>query len=267
MSTPKFETMECTLTSDGVAIIAYNRPAKANAISLQLYREWLDAMRWAANDKRVIVAVVTGKGKFFTGGAELLMPDPNAPKPTREMIIARTNITRQLVEEYIKFPKLLIGAANGPVLGIGCTTLSLCDVVYSVPDAYFKTPFMELGFCAEGCSSFLFSHIIGPARANEMILLGRQCSAEEFERWGFISRILPAENFMEQVMDIAKKAAALPPNAVLQTKNLIKLTMQKELMAANNREIDLLVERMLSDEHQNAVARFLTNKAAKKSKL
>jgi hypothetical protein len=65
---------------------------------------------------------------------------------------------------------LLNQTCLGPAIGFGVTTLALCDVVYSVPHATFKTPFMQLGFCAEGCSSLLFPRIMGPSRANEMLV-------------------------------------------------------------------------------------------------
>jgi hypothetical protein len=67
---------------------------------------------------------------------------------------------------------LLTQTCLGPAIGFGATTLALCDVVYSVPHATFKTPFMQLGFCAEGCSSYLFPRILGPSRASEMLVSG-----------------------------------------------------------------------------------------------
>lgn len=58
----------------------------------------------------------------------------------------------------------------GPAIGFGVTTLALCDVVYTVPEATFNTPFMKLAFCAEGCSSLLFPRIMGISKANEMLV-------------------------------------------------------------------------------------------------
>ncbi|KAI8814728.1 ClpP/crotonase-like domain-containing protein [Cladochytrium replicatum] len=267
MAPPVLKFIECSLTKEGVAIIAFNRPDKANAVNPQMYDEWRDAMRWAAKDDDVIVAVITGKGRFFCAGQELGAPDPNESDDMETLLKARIQVASDVVDEFIKFPKLLIGAANGPTIGIGCTTLALCDVIYSVPHATFNTPFMELGFCAEGTSSLMFPRIMGNAKANEILLLGRKCTAKEFEEWGFISRILPADSFLEQVLEIATRAASLPRNAVLQTKNLVKVTMQDELLAANRREMKLLTERMMSEETMNAIANFLMKKASGKSKL
>jgi enoyl-CoA hydratase/carnithine racemase len=64
----------------------------------------------------------------------------------------------------------LILTCIGNAIGFGVTTLALCDVIYSVPQATFVTPFMKLAFCAEGCSSILFPRIMGPSKANEMLV-------------------------------------------------------------------------------------------------
>ncbi|KAI8811295.1 ClpP/crotonase-like domain-containing protein [Cladochytrium replicatum] len=264
MSPPVLETIECTLSRDGVALIAFNRPNKANCISPQMYLDWRNALRWAANDDEVIVAVITGKGRFFCAGQEL-GDEMNVD------INDRTMRSELVAEEYIKFPKLLVAAVNaavGPAIGMGCTTLALCDVIYSVPHATFNTPFMELGFCAESCSSVTFPHIFGLARANEILILGRKCTAEEFERWGFISRIIPAETFLADVLEIATRAAKLPRNAVLQTKNLVKATMKKELLETNRREMRLLAKRFTTEttrkEIGDAIEAFVIQQEAKK---
>jgi Delta3-Delta2-enoyl-CoA isomerase len=74
------------------------------------------------------------------------------------------------IDALIDYPKMLVAAVNGPVLGIACTTLALCDFIYCSDDAFFATPFMDVALCAEGCSSVLFPRILGPMRANEMLV-------------------------------------------------------------------------------------------------
>ena len=73
-----------------------------------------------------------------------------------------------LVSAFIDFPKPLIAAVNGPAIGIATTTLGLCDFVYASENAWFYTPFTELGLCPEGCSSVTFPQIVGPIRASDV---------------------------------------------------------------------------------------------------
>jgi peroxisomal 3,2-trans-enoyl-CoA isomerase len=76
---------------------------------------------------------------------------------------------------------------SGPSIGFGTTTLALCDVVYSVPEATFGTPFMKLAFCAEGCSSLLFPRTMGISRANEMLVSNNNYREKVFALIFYIS--------------------------------------------------------------------------------
>ncbi|KAG1436318.1 hypothetical protein G6F56_013608 [Rhizopus delemar] len=84
MSVPKLETIAITLFKNGVAEIAHNRPKFYNALSPQSYRDWLSALKWAASSDEVKVAILTGKGKFYTSGQQLAMPVTNEEELQRE---------------------------------------------------------------------------------------------------------------------------------------------------------------------------------------
>ncbi|CAO3595482.1 unnamed protein product [Absidia cylindrospora] len=183
--------------------------------------------------------------------------------------LARQRLTtKNLVSEMIRFPKLLIGAVNGHCIGFGTTTLALCDVVYSVPEATFSTPFMKLGFCAEGCSSVLFPRIMGNSKANEMLLLGRRFSAKEMEECGFL-RTLTAEGFKDHVLTLAGQAAEFSVEAMKVTKELVRGVDRELLIKTNDVEMERLVERMGSTDSFESIQRFVEDsrkkKAAKKS--
>ncbi|KAI9484175.1 MAG: ClpP/crotonase-like domain-containing protein [Benjaminiella poitrasii] len=261
---PKLETIELCLFPNGVVEIAHNRPKRYNALSPQSYRDWLTAIKWAAECEDVKVAVLTGRGKFYTSGQELQIPDVNEGNVEEEME-RRRQTTTDVVSEMIKFPKLLIGAVNGPSIGFGTTTLALCDVVYSVPEANFSTPFMKLGFCAEGCSSVLFPRIMGSSKANEMLLMGRTFTAKELVECGFISRLFPTETFRDTVLGLAGEAANFSTEALRVTKDLIKGIDRDLLEQVNQAEMKALGERMGSSDSVESIMRFLEESAAKKA--
>ncbi|KAG2172177.1 hypothetical protein INT44_005548 [Umbelopsis vinacea] len=265
---PDLETFAIQLHSTGVAEIIFNRPEKYNALSGQVYAEWLKAINWAARCDDVKVTVLTGRGKYYSSGKELTVPDPVSESVTYEEKIAlskeSSQTTRSLVEALINFPKLLIAAVNGPAIGFAVTSLALCDVVYSVPSATFRTPFMQLGISAEGCSSILFQRIMGPSRANEMLLMGRHFSAPELLQAKFIGEILPEDAFHEEVVNLATKAAQFSLEALKTTKKLIRDVDRELLLKVNNEEFDRLAERKVSQEHVDSVLRFAEDAKKKK---
>ncbi|KAG0248855.1 Enoyl-CoA delta isomerase 2, mitochondrial [Mortierella polycephala] len=264
-------TFEIKLLEHGVAVIAFNRPKKYNALNPEVYDHWGRALDWAAKSEDVRVVVLTGNGKYFSSGQELTIPDSSELEDGPEGLYKkRSSYTLNVVRLLIRFPKLIIAAIQGPVIGFGVTSTSLCDVVYTVPEATFNTPFMQLGFCAEACSSIVFPRIMGYSRANEMlasvqgILMGRKFTAEEMKEAGMVARIFPKETFMEEVLKLATNAAKFPPQAMKDTKALIRSHEYEYLEAVNEREMELLGVRMSSDESAEAIMAFMMAKHARK---
>ncbi|GAA5815604.1 hypothetical protein MFLAVUS_009116 [Mucor flavus] len=265
-SIPLLETLAITLSSTGVAELAFNRPKMYNAMSALAYNDWLVAIKWAARCDAVKVTVLTGRGKYYTSGQELQAPDLS-PEGIA-LLKKRRACVKELVDEMINFPKLLIAGVNGPAIGFGVTTLALCDVVYSVSEATFVTPFMKLSFCAEGCSSYLFPKIMGVSKANEMLLMGRTFSAQELEVTGFVSRLIPAERFHKDVLDLAEASAKYTTEAIQATKKLIRDTDREILLKVNAIEMKTLDECSSTQASIDSLNRFVQEaKQRKEAKL
>lgn len=165
------------------------------------------------------------------------------------------------VKSYIHFPKLLVAGVNGPALGIAVTVLGLADVVFASEKATFKTPFTSLGQSPEGCSSYTFPAIMGPMKANSILLLGTEFSATEGERLGFVSQVLPHANFHEQVHKLALEMAKLPPQSLSLSKRLVRERDLGILDDVNQKECELLEQRWLSEECMNAIMAFMSRKS------
>ncbi|KAF9341197.1 Enoyl-CoA delta isomerase 2, mitochondrial [Linnemannia elongata] len=302
MSMPTdLDTFDIKLLEHGVCVIAFNRPKRYNALNPQVYDQWGRALEWAAKSDDVRVVVLTGNGKYYTSGQELAIPDSSELEEGVEAAYKRrSGYTEKVVVELINFPKLIIAAIQGPVIGFGVTSSAICDVIYTVPDATFNTPFMQLGttdsthlqpisalsitkkyslthtrslhwtlnigFCAEACSSILFPRIMGYSRANEMLLMGRKFTAQEMKEAGMVARIFPKETFMEEVIKAATVAAKYPPQAMKDTKRLIREHELKFLEDVNTKEMILLGQRMASEESANAIVEFMMAKHDRKEK-
>ncbi|KAI1305761.1 Enoyl-CoA delta isomerase 2, mitochondrial [Mortierella claussenii] len=270
MSVPTgLDTFDIKLLDHGVAVIAFNRPKKYNALNPVVYDQWGKALEWAAKSDDVRVVILTGHGKYFSSGQELGAPDSNELEKAgsvEEVIKARSVFTRNVITQLIHFPKLIIAAIQGPAIGFAVTSVALCDVVYSVPEATFNTPFMQFGFCAEACSSLVLPRVMGYSRANEMLLMGRKFTAEEMKEAGVVARIFPRETIMEEVLKLATASAKFPPQAMKDTKALIRDRDYKILDEVSDREMTLLGVRMASDESAQAIMEFMMAKHERKEK-
>ena len=114
--------------------------------------------------------------------------------------------------------KLMLSLA----IGIAATALTLCDAAWASEEAYFLTPFTKLAQGPEGCSSSTFPRIMGSALASEMLLFNKQMSAQEAKDCGLVSRLIPTENFEEEVSSMLEEIADLPPQAMRLGKSLVK---------------------------------------------
>ena len=164
----------------------------------------------------------------------------------------------------INSEKVLIAAVNGPAVGYGTSSVGLFDLVYAVPDAFFFTPFVKWGLAAEACASVTLQRALGRQKAAALILGGERMTAQELETAGLITKILPKETFMKDVMAIARKVAAQPPGAVAHNKRLMMAPIKEELLAANERECEALRQRGRTSEPRDAIKAFEREQATKR---
>jgi peroxisomal 3,2-trans-enoyl-CoA isomerase len=267
MELPKYEYINVELDTTGhVAIIKYNRPRSGNSLHPELLSQMLSALRWAEAQTAIRVIIQSGEGRFFCTGMELLDLDTETP-----MSFAHGSDFHMLNKLLICSEKILIAAVNGPAAGYGVSSLALFDLVYSVPDAYFFTPFVKWGMATEGASSFSFPRLMGHQKAALLCLAGDHVSADKAEKLGLISKILPKEGFFQSVLDIGTRIARSPPSALRTSKALMKQPVLQSLLDANDLECAIIdKERFGSAEYSNAVQQFRIDQAKKqqlKSKI
>uniref|UniRef100_A0A8C6THF9 Enoyl-CoA delta isomerase 2 n=1 Tax=Neogobius melanostomus TaxID=47308 RepID=A0A8C6THF9_9GOBI len=255
----QYETLLVT-TEDKITTIKLNRPAKKNAITTVMYDEIVTALEQAGKDNSVLT-VFTGAGDFYCSGNDLTnftkIPDGGVELMAKQA----GELLRKYVKAYIDFPKPLVAVVNGPAVGISVTALGLFDLVYATERATFHTPFSQLGQSAEGCSSYTFPKIMGNAKASEMLLFNKKLTAAQACDFGLVTEVFPDSSFNSEVWTRLKSYAALPPNSLALSKQLIRSTERERLHAVNDAEVELLVERWTSDECFTAIMNFFQSKA------
>ena len=250
---------------DGVAIIALNRPEVLNAWTPQMDREIGDALKRSNKNDEVRAIVITGAGQGFCSGADLRYfnqitqeleraEDPATIfRRVRQESQTRPNIIKVALES-----KPIIGAINGPAIGVGVTMTLPWDIRLASEKARFGFVFVRIGLVPEACSSFFLPRIVGFSKACELVYSGRIFNAQEALKMGLVSQVLPPEKLMTTALDLAKDFAERPPMALRLAKELlVKGSFFHGLEEANLMERESFEKCQTTHEHRDAVHAFL----------
>jgi enoyl-CoA hydratase/carnithine racemase len=248
------------VTRDGpVMEIAFNRPDKKNALTRDMYAGVVTAFQAADADPAIRAIIVTGTGDIFTSGNDIKdfqrRAAGNEERNGSPFLAALAGLR-----------KPLIGAVNGVAIGIGTTMLAHCDLVVAARSARFVMPFTSLGLVPEAGSSLLFPRMVGMQRANALLLLGDSIDAATAAEWGFVYQVVDDAALMDTARAVARRVAALPPNAVRLTKQLIRQGSQ-DLGARIDEELVVLKDRVRSPEAGEAFAAFVEKRRPDFSKF
>ena len=217
-------------TESGVLTITLNRVDKKNSITAAMYAALADALSQAAQDAAVRVALIQGHATVFSAGNDIGDFQKGPPQSPEESAVIR------FLRTISTFPKPLVAAVCGPAVGIGTTLLFHCDLVYAGDNAAFSMPFVNLGLCPEAASSLLVPQMMGYHRAAEALLLGEPFMAEAALEVGLVNRIVPPTEANGIAQTQARKLAAKPMNALVETKRLMKKGQAAQIAAQISEE-------------------------------
>jgi enoyl-CoA hydratase/carnithine racemase len=216
-----------------VCILRLSRPEKLNAISTAVERALHDAL--AGDEVRGSACVVlAGEGRAFSAGADITEFEDRSP----EDVLAYYRETGGVYEELAALPQPTIAAIHGYCLG-GALELALA-VDFRIADetAVFGFPEVALGILASSGGLHRATRLLGPARAKELMLLGERFGAAEAHAAGVVTEVVPEGKALDRALELARKLAGLPREAVTITKQAI------DAVAESPRDAALLVERL-----------------------
>lgn len=229
---------------DGVAHIHLNRPDRLNAVVPALTSGLIDALERASRDGAAAV-VLSGNGRAFCAGHDLKEPEPvETVTETRERLEQIQDVTRLIR----RFPGVVVAAVHGYALGAGCEFALACDLVVASEDAQFGFPEVSVGLSVTGGISRLLPHLVGLAKAKELLLLGERVPAPEAAKIGLISRVTPPGEHEKQALEIAERVAARPRTAVSLAKKVLDLGLDSSVEAALATEVEHAIITSLSGE-------------------
>ena len=206
--------IEKKLTEKGVLKLTLNRPEVLNAMNADLIMGLLDSFYEAKKDKKVRSIIITGSGRGFCAGADLVdggWPNSEGLSSGEVTFNNMENAFNPLVKAITQSNKPVISAINGIAAG-GGVGLALCgDIVLAAESAKFKLVFgPNLGIISDVGASWFVPNLIGRARANGMGLLGEDIPAKQAKDWGLIWDCVPDEELLNKAMEIAEKIADGP---------------------------------------------------------
>jgi enoyl-CoA hydratase/carnithine racemase len=235
--------------SGSVVELTLNRPAKKNALTGAMYRALIAALEQVEGDPGVGAILFKGAGGVFTAGndiADFAAAAQNGEEPA----------AADFVRKIANFPKPIVAAVEGLAIGVGCTLLLHCDLVYAAPDARFSLPFVDLGLVPEAGSSLLLPRRAGLARASAWLLLGESFSAEEALAAGIVNAIVDPAELADFARAKAAALAAKPREALLQARRFLRGD-GAELNARIEAEVAAFKQALAAPQARAALAAFL----------
>ena len=237
--------------SGSILTLSFNRPEKMNALTRDMYAGLAKGLNDAAGDFAIRAVVLTSQGDHFTAGNDILdfMDNP----PTND-----SSEVAQFLGSLLNFPKPLVAAVKGNAVGVGTTMLLHCDVVVASPSAKFSMPFASLGLVPEAGSSFLFPQLVGYQRAAKIFFTGESFGADEALEMGLIAEI--DSDAIAGATRIAQQIAQQPPQAIINTKALLKARNHEAVAAVMKAEFEIFSMALQSDEAMEAFMKFMAKK-------
>jgi len=239
-------------TTEGVTLIRLNRPEALNAFNNQLMDDLTTALAVAEADVAVGCIVITGSDRAFAAGADI---KEMASKSYAE-VYGEDFITRNW-EAVTRCRKPVIAAVAGFALGGGCELAMMCDFIIAADNAKFGQPEINLGVSPGAGGTQRLTRFIGKAKAMDMILTGRMMDATEAERCALVSRVVPLADLIETAMTAAKKIAALSPNAVKLTKEMVNAAYETPLSQGVMLERRLFHSLFAFEDQKEGMAAFV----------
>lgn len=239
----------------GLVIITLNRPEKRNALNAVMIHELLHALRAAEENAGCGLVLLTGAGGAFCAGMDLQHLEALQSK-TPDEHRADTEQIAGLLRTLYDLSKPTIAAVNGAAVAGGMGLATVCDFTLAVPEAKFGYTEVRIGFIPAIVSAFLRRQI-GDKRARDLLLTGRLIGAEEAERIGLVTRVVPAAELMLEAREFAAKLLENSPEAMRATKRLLGEHARTELDAEIEAAIAANVAARETEDFREGVRAFL----------
>jgi enoyl-CoA hydratase len=248
----KFEVM------GNICTITMNRPKALNALNKEVIQELGQAVQLISRNEDIHVLVLTGEGKSFVAGADILeMKDMNPIEAAKFSQIG-ADVFRSI--EKLEIP--VIAAVNGFALGGGCELAMCCDIRIASDNAKFGQPETGLGITPGFSGTQRLSRLVGIGRAKELIFSSRIIDASEAEKTGLVNRVVSKEELMDTVYQLAKEILSKAQIAVRYSKEAINRGYETDMDTAMDIEKNLFSLCFATQDQKEGMTAFSEKRKA-----
>ncbi|MBY6066495.1 enoyl-CoA hydratase [Leisingera aquaemixtae] len=251
-----YETINVDV-QDHVCLIKLNRPEAMNALNQELLGELCDALEEADASDKVRCIVLTGSEKAFAAGADI--------KEMSEMTFTEVfsiNLFADANDRISAIRKPIIAAVAGYALGGGCELAMLCDFIIAAETAKFGQPEINLGVVAGIGGTQRLTRYVGKSKSMDMNLTGRFMNAEEAERAGLVSRVVPAKKLIEEATAAAQKIAEKSLLTAMAVKEAVNRSYELPLNEGILFERRVFHSMFATEDQKEGMAAFLEKREA-----
>ncbi|XP_065197834.1 enoyl-CoA hydratase, mitochondrial-like [Sycon ciliatum] len=253
-----FEHIKTRKEAEGrVGVIELNRPKSLNALCDTLMYEIRSALKSFENDKECAAIVLTGSKKAFAAGADI-----------KEMV-SRTFqecYTTDMLGHWTcvaECRKPTIAAVNGYALGGGCELAMMCDIIYAGNKAKFGQPEIKLGTIPGAGGTQRLTRAIGKSKAMEMVLTGRMMSADDAEKAGLVSRVVPEDELMDEAVKLGVEISQQSKMAVRMARDAVNSAYELSLSEGCKLEKRIFFSTFATNDQTEGMTAFAEKRAAK----
>ena len=252
-----YEFIQTRVEGDKVGIITLNRPKQLNALNVELMRELGQALKAFDADEAIGCMIVTGSEKAFAAGADIgAMASYSFADVYRDDYITRDWETIRTIR------KPIIAAVSGFALGGGCELAMMCDFIIAADNAKFGQPEIKLGVIPGAGGTQRLPRAVGKSKAMDMALTARMMNAEEAERAGLVSRVVPLDKMMDEALGAALIISGFSQIAVMAAKESVNRAFEGTLADGVMFERRLFHALFATQDQKEGMDAFVNKRAA-----
>ncbi len=251
-----FETITVEV-EEHVALITLNRPDAMNALNDQMFGELVTALEEAQGNDKVRCIVLTGSEKAFAAGADIKMMGDKG-----FVDVFMGDLFGPEADAIARIRKPIIAAVSGYALGGGCELAMMCDFIIASESAKFGQPEINLGVMAGLGGTQRLTRFVGKSKSMDMNLTGRFMDAEEAERAGLVSRVVPVKKLREEAMSAASKIAEKSMISVMAAKESVNRSYETTLREGLLFERRMFQSLFATEDQSEGMSAFMEKREA-----